>query len=157
MVIRRASDGDVDTLVELNADVQEIHRRIRPDLFKQSRTPEIADAFRSMLTSEDHSVFICEVEGEAIGYFVLCIVRRQEHAFKYAETFMELDQVCIRSAHRRSGIGRAIMEKARELAHSQGIRRLDLSVWTENENAVESFGRMGFGEYCKRMTMRLEE
>jgi hypothetical protein len=53
MKIRRATAEDISTLVELNAEVQEIHRQLRPDLFKPSRTPEIAhsrvvDSFTKM-------------------------------------------------------------------------------------------------------------
>jgi ribosomal protein S18 acetylase RimI-like enzyme len=154
MKIRKALFTDVDQIVEINGEVQDIHRTIKPHIFKAARSIEIRNIFDKMLTNEAFCFFVCEINGEIVGYISVQTIIRNEHAFKYSEKYLELDQICIKAELRQKGIGKAFMQKIKEYAIDKGMDRIDLSVWTDNKNAVKAFEAMGFEEFYKRMTFK---
>jgi ribosomal protein S18 acetylase RimI-like enzyme len=47
-------------------------------------------------------------------------------------------------AHRRRGIGRALLETAVKWAEANGVRKLELHVFPWNEPAIQLYERFGF-------------
>ena len=155
MEIRKASLHDLDTLVELNAEVQEIHIKIRPDIFKFPGTTEIRKAFLSMIDDLNYLVFLCSHQGNDVGYFILHLIRKDAHAFKFSEKYIELEQISILKKYRHKGIGKAILEYIKQTAHQLSIDRIDLTVWTENTQSLEAFKKLEFQEMYRRMSIRI--
>jgi ribosomal protein S18 acetylase RimI-like enzyme len=144
-VIRRAEKGEADVLALLNGDVQAIHASAVPWLFKApgpETFPEREFAF--LLEVEDNLLFIAEVDGAPAGYAFAEIMRRPESAFCNAYDLVHLHHISVRPAHRRHGVGTALLAAVRAAADERNIKLIEIGVWNFNEAARDFFRRHGF-------------
>ena len=142
--IRAARRGDEDALAKLNAFVQDLHVERRPDQFKPADTSEVARWFGSLLEDPAARIWIAEQEGEPVGYVVALLRERSENPFCRARRWCELDQVAVASNKRKQGIARGLIEHAVVDVQSDGIRDVEVSSWSFNEEAHRAFQRLGF-------------
>jgi RimJ/RimL family protein N-acetyltransferase len=85
------------------------------------------------------AVLVAETEdGRVVGR--LSIARDQHPASRHvADVGLMVD-----AAHRRRGIGRALLESGVEWARAAGIKKLELHVFPWNEAAIALYERFGF-------------
>ena len=155
ILIRRALGQDAGTLASLNADVQAIHAAAMPWQFK----PPGPDTFppaavAALLAQPENLVFIADFDGTAAGYAYAEIVRRPETPFSYALDMVYLHHISVRPAHRRRGVGGALIGAVRAAAIDVNITLVALDVWTFNEEARAFFRRHGFVAYNERLWCR---
>ena len=82
---------------------------------------------------------IGEVDGEAVSFALF---------FTNFSTFLAqpgiyLEDLYVRPAHRRSGLGRALLTRLAEIACERGYGRFDWSVLDWNEDAIRFYQSMG--------------
>lgn len=82
---------------------------------------------------------LAEVEGRAVGFALF---------FTSYSTFLTrpgvyLEDLFVLESHRKSGIGRALLEAVRDAARSRQAGRLEWSVLDWNENAIAFYERFG--------------
>lgn len=68
-----------------------------------------------------------------------------------------MHHLAVAREHRGRGYGEQLIREARALAESEGIRRLELSVWAFNTAALGFFARQGFTVFSERMCLEREE
>jgi len=56
----------------------------------------------------------------------------------------------VKAGHRRTGVGRQLLEAAIEWAPTAGIRRIELYVYARNEAAIKLYETMGFNHEGRR-------
>ncbi len=153
--IRAATQADVAELVRLNGEVQGLHHAARPDDFKPSGDRHVAAWLESALGDPDVATWIAEDEhGRPIGYALLMLHERPETPFCPVRRICELDQIAVAAAHRRRGVGRALIEHALAEARRRGYPAVELNVWAFNEVARAMFERLGFAP--QRLTLETE-
>jgi ribosomal protein S18 acetylase RimI-like enzyme len=155
IVIRKAVEQDAATLGALNADVQDIHAAALPWLFKPSG-PDTLPPWEAkvLLWQPENLIFIAEVDGTAAGYAYAEIQELQETTFQHAHDRVYLHHISVRPAHRRHGVGSALMGAVRDAATDAGITAIVLDVWTFNEEARAFFRRRGFAAYSEKLWSR---
>jgi len=155
ILIRNATEQDADTLASLNADVQAVHACALPWHFKPPG-PETFPraAVADVLAQPDNVVFIAEIDGDTAGYAYAQFVRRDETSFHYAHDMVYLHHISVRPAHRRHGVGGALIGAVRAAATGADIALVALDVWTFNEEARAFFRRHGFAPYVERLWNR---
>jgi ribosomal protein S18 acetylase RimI-like enzyme len=155
ILIRRATEQDADALASLNADVQAIHAAAMPWYFKPPGPATLPpSAVADLLTWPENLVFIAETDSTAAGYAYGQLVRRPETPFHYAHDMMYLHHIGVRPAHRRRGVGAALIGAMRAAATDAGIALMALDVWTFNEEARAFFRRHGFAPCSERLWSR---
>ena len=155
-MIRKADSGDIPDLVILNSQVQNIHVKLFPEVFKITDTHPIEEWFSDILCSDDACVLVAVENGTALGYITVRKLHKPEHLFKKETRCGYIDQVCIHHNHRKKGIFKALLEKAGEEAALWGMNKLELDVWTNNSVAVKSFEKSGFKAYNQKMFLPLD-
>ena len=80
---------------------------------------------------------------------------RGEHAFCKAHKLLYVDQISVSRDHRNKGVGKALINAAKASAAEDGIRRLELDVWTENADAKQFFAAQGFTTFNEVMKLEL--
>ena len=151
MNIRHANPTDSHLLSTLCLDVQRLHAEHHADIFKMPVHEDFAKAFfDELLTDETTSIFIAEIEQEALGYVVCKLTERQESPFTYARRFLMIDQIGVRPAARGWGVGAALIQRAEELAKELGVQRIQLDSWDFNSRAHQFFERVGFRRFIFR-------
>lgn len=154
MKIRRAGEPDIESLVALNAVVQELHVAARPEVFVRPAEGAVAAWFGEVLRNDAARVWIAEFEGEAVGYLLAFDEERPANPFAGAQRWLEIDQVAVVDAARRYGVARRLIEAAIADAEARGMDRFELAAWTFNDRARVAFEKLGFAPKMVRFERR---
>lgn len=133
-VIRPAAPADVPALLELIGELAD-YERLRDQLVADAPLLE-RHLFGERRVAE---ALLAEAGGEAAGY-ALC--------FPTFSTFLGrpgiwLEDLFVRPAHRRAGIGRALLAEVARLAVERGCGRLEWSALDWNEPALAFYRGLG--------------
>jgi diamine N-acetyltransferase len=157
VVIRPARVEDVPALVELHRKVHEPHLVNRPDQFKPTRDEEVATTFRNHLEAPNSKVWIAELDGKLVGHAVAVHYQRAEGPNCPARQWWDVDEIGVAAAHRRSGIGRALLQTVVDAATAAGIQQIELNSWAFNRDAHAAFESFGFTPKYIRFELKLRE
>jgi diamine N-acetyltransferase len=148
MNIRQTTSADTLRLSSLCMDVQSLHAKHHPDIFKLPQGEDFAVSFfEEMLVDPSVSIFIAEEDGNAVGYMLCKLVERPETPFSFARRLLHIDQISVRPAAHGQGVGTALMQQAEMLAKEWDVERIQLDSWDFNINAHTFFERLGFQKF----------
>ena len=151
MRIRRAVSNDNLILSALCADVQRLHAKHHPEIFKMPSDEKFAvEFFEEMLTDAKTFIYIAEDNGQALGYIVCQLTERPENPFTYLTRFLHIDQISVRPSAQGQGIGAALIKQAEITAKELEIKELRLDSWNFNTDAHVFFEKAGFQKYNHR-------
>ena len=117
IAVRQATADDAPLLAELCQAVHEIHVAAHPTIFKPlyPDDPELIAFYTNRLTDGD-IIYIAEVDGVGVGYILCQLVTRPDNVFTYGQSRLNIDQMSVNEAYRGKGVGKALMQRAFELA-----------------------------------------
>ena len=144
-MIRPAEVRDIPDVLHLLHQVLDIHHRGRPDLFRPGATKYSGEALAEIFADPDTPVFVY-TDGEdarVLGY-AFCV--RQQilgDAIRTDIPTLYIDDLCVDSACRGQGVGRALYEHVLSFARERGYYNLTLNVWSCNPEAMAFYRRMG--------------
>lgn len=143
--IRRAATADLPALADLLAEADELHRNAQPWLFRSIEPAEQA-AFRACYVSQaDHVAFLAVAADGSVAGALCASLREQSRApIVQRATVAEIDVLAVRSALRRQGIGRKLVDAALHWAKLSGASRTLLGVHEFNEPARAFWASLGF-------------
>lgn len=131
-MIRTAAKTDFDYLYSLY-----MHPEINPWLLYEMMP---AEAFRPIMDELLHkkAVYIYEQEGMAVGMFKLVPMKfRNSH-------IMYLGGVALHPEHTGKGYAKEMILDAIDLVKSMGFTRIELTVATSNQRAIDLYSRCSF-------------
>jgi len=146
---------DPETVAKLNRDVQEKHRKLFPDSFKEYDYVSILEAIKSSLEKEEYRSFIAYFQEEPIGYATVFERKYEENPFRKNYISLVIDQMCVKKEFRGKGVGSLLVSTIGDFAKQQGIDKLELSVWNQNEEAKSFYIGMGFHTLIDYMRMEI--
>jgi GNAT superfamily N-acetyltransferase len=133
-MIRPATEGDVDALVQL------IH-----ELADYERSPQSvhidAEQLRAALFGPSPTVFahVADEDGDIVGMAIWFL----SFSTWTGRTGIALEDLYVRPDGRNKGIGRALLSHLAAIAHQSGYGRLDWSVLTWNKPAIGFYDSLG--------------
>jgi ribosomal protein S18 acetylase RimI-like enzyme len=144
LIIRKWQVRDKGILTELNAELQDFERNLRPsrrhgDEMSLDYTSSLLK--RLNLENETGEVFVAEIEGKVVG-FVSCFLCEDELESVPAEVLIE-DLVVAKTARGKS-VGKALTKAVTSYALEHGITRVVVSVLQQNNSAFRFYESMGF-------------
>lgn len=151
MEIIIANEQHLDDLVSLNIEVQKLHVGFEPMVFKEPDREEIKTFFREILADENRKICICLDDERPIGYISLQISDHEGHAFCHPQNWIYIDQIGVTNQFRGKGVGKKLIEAAKDYARKHNINRIMLDVWSVNKNAKAFFEKQGFATFIERM------
>lgn len=151
MKIEIVSTKDASLLARLNHDVQEIHHDIEPEIFKPFNLEDIETFFQKVLVNSSVEAYIATVDDTPAGYILIVENTTVENPFKYSCTTLHIDQICVESNYKGKGIGKALVDHAKQYAIEKQIKRIEMDYWTQNHNSGEFFRSQGFENYNERL------
>ncbi|MCY4484427.1 MAG: GNAT family N-acetyltransferase [Spirochaetaceae bacterium] len=138
---------DPELIVELLREVHEEHRRRRPDWFKPFERAAALEGLRFLLSRDGSQLLVARLEGVCVGYALMCDLERAENPFRYASRSLMVDQMAVSDTHRRRGIGALLINRIRAEAARRGAQRIELHVYTDNDDARRFYQAHGFGRF----------
>ena len=141
-MIRRATQEDIPAILHLLEQVLAVHHQGRPDLFREKGTKYSGPELLEMLGQADAPIFVLEDSGSVAGY-IMCKMLKADGAAQEPVTTLHVDDLCVDESARGKGIGRKLMEYARDYAREQGCHNLTLHVWEGNPGAQAFYESLG--------------
>jgi ribosomal protein S18 acetylase RimI-like enzyme len=154
LLIRPAVEADYEALCALWAELDEHHRRARPELF---RVPEGArrarDWFAATATGPESAVLVAEDAGRLVGLTVLAVQTPPEQPVRRVRPHVELENLVVARAFRRRGVARRLIQAAALWTRERGLNELELTVHEFNATARAFYEAAGFMTARRRMSL----
>ena len=141
-MIRRAQEPDIPRIIDLLHQVNMVHYRKRPDLFRPHTTKYSEQELQAMLGCEQCPIFVYD-DGGVQGYAFCQINEVKGDILLQDIKTLYIDDICVDEKARGRHIGRALFEFVREYASSIGCRNITLNVWEGNAPALSFYRSMG--------------
>ena len=145
--VRRAEARDIPAILDLLVQVDMVHHKGRPDLFKGPATKYSAEELERILADEETPVFVCtDGQDRVIGHG-FCIMQHSGGRLLEEHTTCYIDDICVDGAARGQGAGRALYEHILGYARDKGCYNVTLNVWSCNPGAMAFYEKLGLIPY----------
>ena len=143
-MVRRAKSEDIPAILNLLLQVDMIHHRGRPDIFKCNVTKYDADELMGIINSDKTPVFVCVDEDDNVMGHAFCIHKQfvDDHVLTDVRT-LYIDDICVDEKYRRQRVGSKLYCEVKRYAKEQGFYNITLNVWSCNPAAMEFYQKMG--------------
>ncbi len=155
MPIRFAEYEDLERVNELRKQVNEIHVKGKPEIFKAGFPKELADLVRTIFEDPYKRILVCDLDGTLCAFAVLNHVTKPENPFMYERDYLDVDEFCVDEAYRRQGIAREMIAFIADLAGNEGFDRVELNMWEFNTEALAFYESVGFTTYRRYMELKI--
>lgn len=156
-MIRKAESKDIPRILELLREIVRLHHEGRPDIFSGADPKYDESALLEKLRRADERIFVSVDENDTVNGYVMCVLHEKDDPFFTQRPYRTLyvDDLCVDSHARKSGIGRALMQRAVDEAKAMGCYLLDLNVWACNEDAIRFYEKIGMRKQRQYMEIIL--
>ena len=137
--IRPAQTSDAKAIIQLN------------EAFNDVRSSEAAIAKRLRQNDGIETLYLAEIEGDAVGFLCLCLRGQICDDAIYAE----VSELFVIQEYRRMGVAKALMDTAVAKAKEAGAREIVLMTNFRNHAAQQFYFANGFENYCIALRRRL--
>lgn len=155
MSIEIIKTEDTALLAKLNHDVQELHNHIEPEIFKPYSSESMKRLFDEILQDENASAYLAYYNDVVAGYILLTRKDHKENSFKESYSVVNIDQICVDGDFKGKGIGKELVDFAKDYARDLKISRIEMNYWTKNNNSGEFFRSQGFETYNERLAIKI--
>jgi ribosomal protein S18 acetylase RimI-like enzyme len=151
-MIRKASKEDIPRIIELLHQVNMVHHKLRPDLFKPYTTKYNEQELALMINDDSKPIFVY-LDGNILGYAFCQIKEVKDDQLLEDIKTLYVDDICVDEKARGKHVGKALYEFVRDYARSIGCNNITLNVWEGNEPALRFYENMGMN--VQKTTMEI--
>lgn len=142
-MIRRAIKKDIPKIGDLLSQVDLVHHKGRPDIFKIGRKYS-DEQLKELISDESRPILVYTDENDEVLGYCFCIF--QQHTENSVLTDIKtlyIDDLCVDEKLRGKNIGRELYEAAVSLAKESDCYNLTLNVWSCNKSALRFYEKCG--------------
>ena len=156
MIIRQATPQDYEALSILIEQVDVLHRRQLPHIFRKGDDPaKQQDYIMGLLTTENVGVFVAEQNHSLTGFVVVLVRMTPDIPILVPRCYALIENIGVDKSHQKQGIGKALMARAQQFASAKGASSLELTVYEFNQDARAFYEALGYQTESRRMTINL--
>jgi ribosomal protein S18 acetylase RimI-like enzyme len=142
---------DYKIIAALNEEVQNLHARLHPEMFKPFNKFEMEKALENYLKEPNTYAYLVLEDGIEVGCAVFFIREAKENAFHYNIKTLYIDQISVLTNYQRTGAGKILMDQAEKLAREMSVNKIELDHWSANVVAASYFRKYGYKLYKERL------
>lgn len=138
-----AEEKDIERMHELLTQVNLVHHKGRPDLFKCGRK-YTDEQLREILRDKKRPIFAAVDENDCLLGYAFCIF--QQHLNDNILTDIKtlyIDDLCVDETKRGLHIGSTLYNVVLDFAREHGCYNVTLNVWSCNESAMKFYENCG--------------
>ena len=156
LIVRKAQPGDIPFILDLLDQIRDLHHRGRPDVFKDNGTKYTAADLEEKLKNSGECIFVAYDGDKPLGYVCTVTTEYSHHNIMLDKKILYIDDLCVYSSSRGRGVGRVLMDKAKDYAKETGCASMELVCW-KFEGSAEGFYRSyGFTTMSRRMEYKIK-
>lgn len=155
-MVRFAEEKDLVRVNELRKQVNDIHVKGRPDIFKAGFGAQLQDFAKVLLNGENSDIIVVERDGIICGMACVDYVNKPETPYGKARSFYHVQELAVDDAFRRQGVAGELFEFMKKDAKKKQFDKIELDVWAFNESAIAFYEAAGFRETRKWMECEVE-
>ena len=142
-MIRLAEIKDVDDILKLLLQIDLVHNKLRPDLFKAPAYKYTKGEIIDMLNDDNRPIFVYEANNKVVGYaFTIKKIVKDDNVLHDLKT-LYIDDLCVDENNRGMGIGKSLYEYVLNYAKANDYYNITLNVWNNNDNAIRFYESIG--------------
>ncbi|NGZ74426.1 GNAT family N-acetyltransferase [Saccharibacillus alkalitolerans] len=158
--IRQAREEDYEEAARLIGQLQTLHARARPDLYRMPEEPLQRDVYADWLRQEDRFTYVVEdaaaeeTSGQAprLAAYVACRMESVPAGRALmSRRVLFVDDLVVDDERRGTGIGTELVEFVRKHARTVEADAVELNVAGFNEQAAAFYAALGFGVKSSRL------
>ena len=144
MKIRKARKEDLNGVERLLVQVNNLHVKLRPDIFIANAVKYDEKRFDELISNEATPVFVAVDENDNVLGHMFCTIRDYKQVLVYKDfKTLFIDDLCVDETTRGQGVGKALYEFALNFARENGCYDVTLNVWEGNKSARAFYEKMG--------------
>jgi GNAT superfamily N-acetyltransferase len=152
VTVRRAVMEDLPALIAMLDEVDDLHRKALPWLFRQVEAPQLAGFLEDYISEQDRTMLLAATPEEALAGVLYMFVRQPARAPIVQPTLIaEIDAVVVGRSVRRQGVGTRLVHAALQWAGEKGATRTELRVYEFNGAARAFWASVGFQTLSRRL------
>ena len=142
-MVRRAEEKDIPKIEDLLRQVDLVHHKGRPDIFKIGQKYS-AEELSVMLSDNERPILVSVDENDCVlGYCFGIYQQLTGHSVLTDIKTLYIDDLCVEETLRGRHIGKELYNAALELARDSGCYNLTLNVWSCNPSAIKFYESCG--------------
>ena len=154
VLVRKGRMADYDAMVALFEELDEFHRRGRPDVFRRFGGPaRTREQVAGWLAGPGSTVLVGEDGGEVGGLALLLARPRSPFAGAVPRKVIELDNLVVRADRRGGSIGHRLLRAVTRWARAEGATHIEVGVHAFNGDARRFYEGFGFVSSIDRLVM----
>lgn len=143
--IREGNQKDYKGISEVFGEVDSLHRKALPHIFREPVGPARTEEFISLIISDENAaLFVAETDGQIIGLAQVMIRKTPPIPIMVPRRYAVLENLVVRDGYRRLGIGTSLLERAHQWALSKEASQIESNVWECNEEAIVFYRKQGY-------------
>ncbi len=135
---------DFESVAELNRYVHELHANLYPEYFKEYDFEAIKTFFQKKMDNEEFIFLLLKDDDQPLGYAWIELRNYPDTDFKKPYKSIYVHQISIADSQRKKGYGSALMNKVADIAKENGIHKIELDYWSNNEIAKNFYEKNDF-------------
>lgn len=144
ITIRRAESRDADGVISLLHEVNDLHARLRPDIFIPGFVKYTKEELEEIFKNDDTPVFVAEDENSDVAGHAFCVLKKQPFCTNMKDfTTLYIDDLCVDETKRGLHVGKKLYEYLLDYARKLGCYDVTLNVWEGNDSARGFYEKMG--------------
>lgn len=151
-MLELATVADLDEINRLSAQVIDLHRAWRPDVFQNSDVSYSTEILEELIQAE--AIYVAKKRDSVIGYTAFWIWQTNGPCF-VPRKVMSIHDFCVDERFRGDGIGSEMMNEISTIASSRGCTDLELTVYPQNDAAIAFYRCCGFDTKSLDMQKKL--
>ncbi|GAA0848634.1 ribosomal protein S18 acetylase RimI-like enzyme [Paenibacillus sp. LBL] len=138
--------------LEDSRQLQEIGYETFNETFKDQNSPGNINAYlerafnleqiEKELSNKFSQFFFVYFNNEVAGY--LKVNTNDEQSEEMGDESLEIERIYIKSKFQKHGLGKYLLNQAKDIAVESNKKKLWLGVWEKNKNAIAFYEKMGF-------------
>lgn len=153
--IRKIQKGDMKKIIPLLEQVSTLHINMRPDIFKEKTEANMEKEILDIINNEEKISFVAEENEKILGIIVLKIKEVINHINLKNSKVLWIEELCVDENNRGKGIGKILINNAKEIAKDLKCEIVELNCWEANKDAIAFYEKQGMKSQRRVMEIKI--